>query len=103
VCVCVCVCVCVWVCVCVCVCLCVCVRVCVCVCVCGVQSHIQCSAFQAKAVCFGERIGRVFLLFKYALCAEVIRLRVSYHQNVGTLSLNSLRYLSNANLFKAVH
>jgi len=41
--------------------------------------------------------------FKCALCAEVIRLRVSYNQNDKTLSRNSLRYLSKANLTIAVH
>jgi len=35
-------------------------------------------------------------VFKGALCAEVIRLRVSYNQNDETLSRNSLRYLSKA-------
>ena len=35
---------------------------------------------------------------KGALCAQVIRLRVSYNQNDETRSRNSLRYLSKANL-----
>jgi len=38
-----------------------------------------------------------------ALCAEVIQLRVSSNQNDETLSRNSLRYLSKANLPIAVH
>jgi len=38
--------------------------------------------------------GRV----KGALCAYVIRLRVSYNQNDETLSRNSLRYLSKSSL-----
>jgi len=40
---------------------------------------------------------------KGALCAEVKRLRVSYNQNDETLSRNSLRYLSKANLTIAVN
>jgi len=40
---------------------------------------------------------------KGALCADVIRLRVSYYQNDETLSRNSLRYLSKANLSIAVN
>jgi len=40
---------------------------------------------------------------KCALCAEVLRRRVSYNQNDETLSRNSLRYLSKANLPIAVH
>jgi len=43
------------------------------------------------------------LLFKGALCAEVIRLRVSYNQNDETLSRNSLRYLSKSNLPIAIN
>ena len=35
---------------------------------------------------------------KDALCAQAKRLRVSYNQNDKTLSRNSLRYLSKANL-----
>jgi len=35
---------------------------------------------------------------KGALCAYVIRLRVSYNQNDETLSQNSLMYLSKVNL-----
>jgi len=38
-----------------------------------------------------------------ALGAQVIRLRVSYNQNDETLSRNSLRYLSKANLPIAVN
>ena len=38
-----------------------------------------------------------------ALCAEVIRLRVSYHPNDETLSRNSLMNMSNANFPIAVH
>jgi len=38
-----------------------------------------------------------------ALCAYVIRLRVSYTQNDETLSRNSLRYLSKTNLPIAVN
>jgi len=38
---------------------------------------------------------------KGALCAEVIRLRVSYNQNDEPLNRNSLRYLSKANLTTA--
>jgi len=41
--------------------------------------------------------------FKGALCAQVKRLRVSYNQNDETLSRNSLRYLSKANLSIAVN
>jgi len=40
---------------------------------------------------------------KGALCAEVIRLRVSYNQNDETLGRNSLRYRSRANLPILVH
>ena len=40
---------------------------------------------------------------KGALCAYLIRLRVSYNQNDETLSRNSLRYLSKASLPIAVH
>jgi len=40
---------------------------------------------------------------KGALCAEVIRPGVAYNQNDETLSRNSLRYLSKANLLIAVH
>jgi len=38
-----------------------------------------------------------------ALCAYVIRPRVSYNQNDETISRNSLRYLSKANLPIAVN
>jgi len=41
---------------------------------------------------------RVGVKSKGALCAYVIRSRVSYNQNDRTLSQNSLRYLSKANL-----
>jgi len=41
--------------------------------------------------------------FKGALCAWVKRLRVSYNRNDETLSRNSLRYLSKANLTIAVN
>jgi len=41
--------------------------------------------------------------FKGALCVESIRLRISYNQNDETLSRNSLRYLSNANLLMPVN
>ena len=40
---------------------------------------------------------------KGALCAYVIRLRVSNIQNDETLSRNSLRYLSKANLSMVVN
>jgi len=52
-----------------------------------------------KAVLY---IYRVRVTLKGALCAQVIRLRVSYTQNDETLSRNSLRYLSKANLPIAV-
>jgi len=42
-------------------------------------------------------------LIKGALCAEVIRLRVSCTQKDEILSRNSLRYLSKTNLPIAVH
>ena len=60
----------------------------------------------------GSRIGQEggfdvspgkLLTLKGALCAEVKRLRVSYNQNDETLSRNSLRYLSKANLSIAVN
>jgi len=38
-----------------------------------------------------------------ALCAEVVRLRVSHHQNDETRFRNSLVYMSEANLNIAVH
>ena len=38
-----------------------------------------------------------------ALCAEVIRLRVSFTQNDGTRSRNSLMYMSEANLTYGLH
>jgi len=44
-----------------------------------------------------------FFSVKGALCAEVIRLRVSYNKNDESRSQNSLRYLSKANLLIAVH
>ena len=40
---------------------------------------------------------------KGALCAKVIRLGVCYNKNDETLSRNSLRYLSKANLPIVVH
>jgi len=40
---------------------------------------------------------------KGAVCAQVKRLRVSYNRNDETLSRNSLRYLSKANLTIAVN
>jgi len=50
-------------------------------------------------------VGRVSnsIRVKGALCAEVIRLRVSYNQNGETLSRNSLCYLSKAYLLMAVN
>jgi len=53
------------------------------------------------------RAAQIFGYYKYlikgALCAEVKRPRVSYNQNDETLSRNSLRYLSKANLTIAVN
>jgi len=50
-----------------------------------------------------RRANCVYAGVKGALCACVIRLRVSYSQNDETLSRNSLMYMSKANLPIAVH
>jgi len=70
----------------------------------NLPSDLQAKIFEptppgARKVCIGEAIvvSRE-AYFKGALCAEVIRLRVSYHQDDETLSRNSLMYKSKANL-----
>jgi len=53
----------------------------------------------ASSTCANRKRGKGV---KGALYAEVKRLRISYNQNDETLSRNSLRYLSKANLTIAV-
>jgi len=47
--------------------------------------------------CPGHATSEMRPCVKGALCAEVIRLRVSYDQNDETLSRNSLIYMSRSN------
>ena len=63
------------------------------------QRAVRVRGGRADVALSTERTGA---RIKGALCAYVIRLRVSYNQNEEIISQNSLRYLSKANLPIAV-
>jgi len=60
------------------------------------------SSDRTSSDALSKSLGESYQL-KGALCAYVIRSRVSFTQNDETLSRNLLRYLSKANLPMAVH
>jgi len=65
-------------------------------------SSVVCACASVRAV-FVSVCEHAGVRVNGALCARVIRLRVSSNQNDETLSRNSLRYLSKANSLIAVN